>query len=146
MRSISPILLCTITTVSLISGAAIAQDKPAQWIDFGTASKGERLQLDANSILRSTMPVDDRINMEGRDGTETDKIPMRKVIVFSYKIGGRDRRAYTISCNGKNLKANPSWRTATTYVDYWPQYFSVAADTPASRQMLKNVCALGVNK
>jgi hypothetical protein len=92
------------------------------------------------------MPVDDKINMEGRDGTETDRIPMRKVIAFSYKIGERTRRAYTISCNRKNLKANPSWRTATTYVDYWPQYFSVAANTPASRQMLKNVCTLGVAK
>jgi hypothetical protein len=146
MQSNSSIFFFTIMITILLSGSAIAQDKPAQWIDFGTVSKGERLQLDANSIIRSTMPVDDRINMEGRDGTETDKIPMRKAIAFSYKIGGRTRHAYTISCNGKNLKAKPSWRTATTYIDYWPQYFSVAADTPASKQMLKNVCALSINK
>lgn len=146
MRSSSSIFIFTLATTISLSGTAIAQDKPAQWIDFGTASKGERLQLDANSILRSTMPVDDKINMEGRDGSETDNIPMRKIIAFSYKIGGRNRRAYTISCNGKNLKANPSWRTSTTYRDYWPQYFSVSADTPASRQMLKNVCALGAAK
>jgi hypothetical protein len=145
MRFISTLTLATITIAS-ISTIAIAQDKPAQWIEFGTVGEGERLQLDTNSVLRSKMPVNDRTNMEGLDGTETTNIPMRKVVVFTYKIGGRTRHAYTISCNGRNLNADPSWRTSTTYVDYWPQYFSVKADSSVSQQMLKNVCVLGTKK
>jgi hypothetical protein len=92
------------------------------------------------------MPVNDEINMEGRDGTETDNIPMRKVVSFTYNIGGRERHAYTTSCNGKNLATNPSWRTATTYIDYWPQYFSVMADSLVSKKMLKQVCVVNAAK
>ncbi len=146
MRFVTTALTLTITAIAIISCAASAQEKQPRWIDFGAVGTGDKLQLDINSILRTKMPIDDKINMEGRDGSETASIPMRNVIAFSYKIGGRTRSAYTISCNGRNLNATPSWRTSTTYVDYWPQYFSVPADSPASRQMLKNVCVLGIAK
>lgn len=148
MRSVLSIVTFSITAavISTIASTAVAQDKPAQWIDFGVVGKGEQLQLDTNNIIRSTMPIDDKTNMEGISGDETTGIPMRKVIFFNYKIGGRTRHAYTVSCQGRNLKAAPSWRTAITYIDYWPQYFSVQADSPASKQMLKNVCVLAMAK
>jgi hypothetical protein len=148
MRLTSSIFSLVIAVLSSVSGAAIAQDKPSKWIDFGKVGTGERLQLDVNNVLLSRMPIDDRINLEGMtdEDIKNAKIPMRRVIFFNYKIGGRLRNAYTISCNGKNLTANPSWRTSTTYIDYWPQYFSVPADSPTSRQMLKNVCVLGAAK
>ena len=130
------------STAVIILSAAPNAALAEQWIDFG-AAKGEQLQLDTSSVMSIKMPVDDRINMEG-GADEGSKVPMRKVISFKYKIGGRTRSAYTISCDGKKLKSNPSWRTATTYIDYWPQYFSVKADSPSSKQMLKNVCILGI--
>ena len=150
MRSLSSISIfaITATAISLIAGAAIAQNKPSKWIDFGSVGTGERIQLDINSVKQTQMPVNDRTNMEGMtdEDIKTSKIPMREVISFTYKIDGRSRYAYTISCKGRNLTVNPSWRTSTTSVDYWPQYFSVPADSPASRQMLKNVCSLGAVK
>jgi hypothetical protein len=148
MRSVSFTILCIpIATLALMfSHPAIAQDRPQNWIGFGSIGNGERLRLDTASIKPGTMPVNDKINMEGRDGTETDRIPMRKVVLFTYNIGGRERHAYTTSCNGKNLAANPSWRTATTFVDYWPQYFSVKADSLVSKKMLRQVCAVNPAK
>jgi hypothetical protein len=128
----------------MFSRPVIAQDRQQNWIGFGSVVNGEQLRLDTASIKPGKMPVNDKINMEGRDGTETDRIPMRKVVLFTYKIGGRERHAYTTSCNGKNLAANPSWRTATTYLDYWPQYFSVKADSPVSKKMLRQVCAVNI--
>jgi hypothetical protein len=148
MRSIS-FTICSIIIGAIIATFACpvnAQDRQPKWIDIGTFGNGDRLRLDIASILPGTMPVDDKINMEGRDGTETDNIPMRNVVVFTYNIGGRKRHAYTISCNGKNLVANPSWRTATTYIDYWPQYFSVKADSPIGKKMLKQVCTVNAAK
>ncbi|NJR32778.1 MAG: hypothetical protein HC778_08220, partial [Chamaesiphon sp. CSU_1_12] len=100
----------TAATISLISGIAIAQDKPSKWIDFGKVGNGEQLQLDIYSVTHTTMPVDDRTNMEGMTGEDVkeSKIPMRDAIAFTYKIGGRIRYAYTISCKGRNPIANPS--------------------------------------
>jgi hypothetical protein len=148
MRAVPFAVLYTITaiTIAMLSRSVIAQERQQKWIGFGEVDNGEQLRLDTASIQSVTMPVNDKINMEGRDGTETDKIPMRKVILFTYNIGGRDRHAYTISCKGKNLAANPSWRTATTYLDYWPQYFSVKADSPVSKKMLKQVCVVNASK
>jgi hypothetical protein len=141
-------LVIAVVTISIGSTAAISQDKPSKWIDFGKVGTGERLQLDVNNVFRTRMPIDDRTNLEGMtdEDIQTAKIPMRGVISFNYKIDGRLRRAYTNSCKNKNLTANPSWRTSTTFIDYWPQYFSVPADSLSSRQMLKNVCILGVSK
>ncbi|WP_310423709.1 hypothetical protein [Chamaesiphon sp. VAR_48_metabat_135_sub] len=128
----------------MVSIPVIAQDR--QWLGFGEVVNGEQLRLDLASVQSGTMPVNDKINMEGRDGSETDKIPMRKIVLFTYNIGGRERHGYTTSCNGKNLAANPSWRTATNYIDYWPQYFSVKADSPVSKKMLKQVCVVNASK
>jgi hypothetical protein len=133
-------------TIAIASNPVIAQDRQQKWIGFGDIGNGEQLRLDTVSIQSGTMPVNDKINMEGRDGTETDKILMRKVVLFTYNIGGRERHAYTTSCNGKNLAINPSWRTAITYIDYWPQYFSVKADSPVSKKMLKQVCVVNASK
>lgn len=148
MRVISLTLFWTMMTtiVPMFAHPVVAQDRAQKWVNFGTVANGERLQLDLASIQSSTMPVNDKINMEGRDGTETDKIPMQKVVLFNYNLGGRKRFAYTTSCNGRNLAANPSWRTATTYIDYWPQYFSVKADSPVSKKMLKQVCVVNAAK
>jgi hypothetical protein len=148
MRSIPSPLFYTIAimTIAMVSSPVIAQDRQQKWIGFGEVGNGEQLRLDTASIQSGTMPVNDKINMEGRDDTETGKIPMRKVVLFTYNIGGRERHAYTTSCNGKNLAANPSWRTATTYIDYWPQYFSVKADSPVSKKMLKQVCVVNASK
>jgi hypothetical protein len=148
MRFVSVTLLSTIlaTIVAAVSSPVNAQERQPQWLDFGTIGNGDRLLLNITSIQSGKMPVNDKINMEGRDGTETDNIPMRKVVLFTYNIGGRKRHAYTTSCSGINLAVNPSWRTATTYVDYWPQYFSVQADSPASRKMLKQVCVVNAAK
>lgn len=150
MRLISAIfsLFIVVVKISIGSGAAIAQDKPSKWIDFGKVGTGERLQLDVNNVIRTRMPIDDRTNLEGMtdEDIKNANIPMRGVISFNYKIDGRLRRAYTTSCKNKNLTTNPSWRTSTKVVDYWPQYFSVSADSSSSRQMLKNVCILGIAK
>ncbi|WP_310481967.1 hypothetical protein [Chamaesiphon sp. VAR_48_metabat_403] len=147
MRSISCTLFCTIMTaiVPMFANPVVAQDRSQKWIGVGKIGD-ERLQLDLASIQSGTMPTNDKINMEGRDGTETDKIPMQKVVLFNYNIGGRKRHAYTTACNGRNLAANPSWRTATSYIDYWPQYFSVKADSPVSQKMLKQVCVVNAAK
>jgi hypothetical protein len=138
--------LIIVTILAIVSSPVNAQDRSPKWIDFGAVVNGEQLRLDLASIQPGTMPVNDKINMEGRDGTETDKIPTRNVVLFTYNIGGRKRHAYTISCNGRNLATNPSWRTATNYIDYWPQYFSVNADSPVSKKMLKQVCAMNTTK
>ncbi len=147
MRSISFTLCCTIMAaiVPMFANPVVAQDRSPKWMSFGIVGN-ERLQLDLASIQSSTMPVNDKINMEGRDGTEPDKIPMQKVVLFNYNIGGRKRHAYTTACNSKNLAVNPSWRTATSYIDYWPQYFSVKADSPVSQKMLKQVCVVNAAK
>ena len=148
MRSVPFAIFYTITAmiIAMVSSPVIAQDRPQKWIGFGEVGNGEQLRLDTASIQSGTMPINDKINMEGRDGSETDKIPMRKVVLFNYNIGGRERHAYTTACNGRNLAANPSWRTATTYIDYWPQYFSVKADSPISKKMLKQVCVVSASK
>jgi hypothetical protein len=132
----------------IFTSTAIAQERPSKWIDFGRVGTTEKLQLDVNNIRYTQMPIDDRQNLEGMTGEDIKnaKIPMRDAISFTYKIGGRTRFAYTVSCKGKNLAPNPTWRTSTTTIDYWPQYFSVPADSPASRQMLKNVCGLATAK
>jgi hypothetical protein len=89
------------------------------------------------------MLADDSLNNE--DGFY-DNLPKIRVVAFDYSIGGRTRSAYTRSCNSGNFAANPSWRTYTSFIDYWPQYFSVEADSVASKRMLQRVCTLSLSK
>jgi hypothetical protein len=144
MRStLSRVTFTLIVTYALmISSLTEAKAQSPRWLDFGETSNGEKLQLDASSVKLETMAIDDTINMEGLDNDDVKGIPMHSVVAFKYNIGGRDRMAYTISCNGRSLMNNPEWRTFTRHIDYWPQYFSVSADSNSSIKMLKKVCKL----
>jgi hypothetical protein len=141
----SAIILTTLATIATISIAANAKTTSAKWIDFGTTN-GARLKLDANSIKSMRRPIDDSINLEGRDDAYKNSLPMHRVISFDYNVAGYKRSAYTTSCQGSNLKVNPSWRTYITIVDYWPQYFSVAANSAVRRNMLVRVCKMSATK
>jgi hypothetical protein len=136
------ISLCTIALATVGGMRVVAE---SQWVSFGRASNGEVLQLDIGSVTYRIMPVNDRINTEGM--AEEDirrRIPHHRVLAFEYKIGERKRKAYTAACQGGQLLANPSWRTFTTYIDHWPQYFSVPAHSLASQKLLREVCGLGL--
>lgn len=111
------------------------------WVEFGETNSGETLKLKEASIKFQMMLVDDSLNNE--DG-HYDNLPKIKVVAFDYSVGGRTRSAYTKSCNGGNVDANPSWKTYTSFIDYWPQYFLVKADSMASQKMLERVCSLSL--
>jgi len=132
-----------IASLSLLSTPALAQSIPQRWVDFGTTNSGETLKLNETSIKFEIMLVDDTLNNE--DG-HYDNLPKIRVVAFEYSIGGRKRSAYTKSCNQGNLAANPSWKTFTSLIDYWPQYFLVKADSVASKKMLQRVCTLSQNE
>lgn len=136
-------LTIAIASLSNFSTPVIAQTNQQQWVDFGQTNSGETLKLNERSIKFQMMLVDDSLNNE--DG-HYDNLPKIKVVAFEYSIEGRKRNAYTKSCNGGNVAANPSWRTYTSYRDYWPEYFGVEADSVASQKMLQRVCALSLYK
>jgi hypothetical protein len=71
---------------------------------------------------------------------------LQTIEVFDYSISGRKRSGYTKSCKQGNLAANPTWKTYTSLIDYWPQYFLVEADSVASKKMLQRVCSLSLYK
>ena len=126
-----------------LSTPVLAQTNQERWVDFGKTNSGETLRLNEKSIKFEMMLIDDTLNNE--DGFY-DNLPKIRVVAFDYSIGGRKRSAYTKSCNRGNLAANPSWRTYTSFIDYWPQYFSVEADSVASKRMLQQVCTLSLSK
>ncbi len=129
--------------ITQLSIPVLAQVNQEQWVDFGKTNSGETLSLNESSIKFERMLVDDSLNNE--DGFY-DNLPKIRVVAFEYSVGGRKRSAYTKSCNRGNLAADPSWRTYTSFIDYWPQYFSVEADSVASKKMLQRVCTLSLSK
>lgn len=130
-----------LASLSIFSTPVLAQLNQEQWVEFGQTNSGETLKLNERSIKFEMMLPDDSLNNE--DG-HYDNLPKMKVVAFDYSIGGRKRSAYTKSCNRGNLAANPRWRTYTSFIDYWPQYFSVEADSVASKRMLQRVCTLSL--
>ena len=130
-------------SLSLFSTPSIAQTTRQQWISFGQTNDGEILKLNTSSIKFRMMLIDDTINEEG--GYES-KLPRIKVVAFDYSIGGRKRSAYTKSCQGGSVADRPNWKTYTSFLDYWPQYFQVEADSISSQKMLQRVCLLSANK
>ncbi len=143
MQLIKSATAIAITSLSLFSTPALAQTNQERWVDFGKTKSGETLRLNERSIKFEMMLPDDSLNNE--DG-HYDNLPKIRVVAFDYSIGGRKRSAYTKSCHPGNLAANPSWRTYTSFIDYWPQYFSVEADSVASKRMLQRVCTLSLSK
>ncbi|AFZ24985.1 hypothetical protein Cylst_2788 [Cylindrospermum stagnale PCC 7417] len=136
----------TISSLSIFSTPVIAQINKERWVDFGKTNSGETLKLNESSIGFQMMLVDDTLNNEDGFYSDNDKFPKIKVVVFDYRINGRKRSAYTKSCNSGNLAPNPTWKTYTSFIDYWPQYFLVEADSLASKKMLQRVCALSLYK
>lgn len=143
MQLIKSATAIAIASLSILSTPVLAQTNQERWVDFGKTNSGETLRLNERSIKFEMMLIDDSLNNE--DG-HYDNLPKIKVIAFEYSIGGRKRSAYTKSCKGGNLAANPSWRTYTSFIDYWPQYFSVEADSVASKKILQRVCTLSLDK
>lgn len=141
MQLIKSATALAIASLSIFSTPVLAQTNQEQWVDFGRTNGGETLRLNEKSIEFEMMLTDDSLNNE--DGFYDD-LPKIKVVAFDYSIGGRKRSAYTKSCNSGNLAANPSWKTFTTFIDYWPQYFLVEADSVASHKMLQRVCTLSL--
>ncbi|MFN4953490.1 MAG: hypothetical protein ACK5F3_05185 [Aphanizomenon sp.] len=109
-------------------------------------NSGEILKLNDSSIGFQMMLADGSLNNEDGFYNDNDKFPKTKVIVFDYSISGRKRSGYTKSCKQGNLAANPTWKTYTSLIDYWPQYFLVEADSVASKKMLQRVCSLSLYK
>jgi len=120
-----------------------AQITQQRWVDLGKTNSGETLKLNEKSIEFQLVLIDESLNNE--DGFY-DKLPKTKVVAFEYSIGGRKRYAYTKSCKDGNVTSNPNWKTYTSIIDYWPQYFLVEADSVASKKMLQRVCALSLYK
>lgn len=143
MQLIKSAAAIAITSLSIFSTPALAQTNQERWVDFGKTKSGETLRLNERSIKFEMMLPDDSLNNE--DG-HYDNLPKIRVVAFEYSVGGRKRSAYTKSCKGGNLAANPNWRTYTAFIDYWPQYFSVEADSVASKRMLQRVCTLSLSK
>lgn len=143
VQLIKSVTAIAIGTLSIFSTPSIAQTDRQQWMSFGQTNSGEILQLNTSSIKFRMMLIDDTINEEG--GYES-KLPRIKVVAFDYSIGGRKRSAYTKSCQGRSITDRPSWKTYTSFLDYWPQYFQVEADSIASQKMLQRVCHLSANK
>ena len=143
MQLIKSATAVAIASLSIFSKPVLAQVKPERWVEFGKTKSGETLKLNESSIKFEMMLADDSLNNE--DGFY-DNLPKIRVVAFDYSIGGRKRSAYTKSCNGGNLAANPSWRTYTSFIDYWSQYFSVEADSVASKKLLQRVCTLSLDK
>jgi hypothetical protein len=129
-------------SLSIFSTGAIAQTDREEWVSFGKMANAEVLKLDRKSIKFRSMLIDDTINEEG--GYE-GKVPRIQVVAFDYSIGGRKRIAYTKSCKGSSLGNRPSWRTSTSFVDYWPKYFQVEADSIPSQKMLQMVCSVSAD-
>ena len=143
MQLIKSATAIAITSLSIFSTPTLAQTNQERWVDFGKTNSGEALKLNETSINFEMMLVDDTLNNE--DGFY-DNLPKIRVVTFDYSVGGRKRSAYTKSCNRGNLAANPNWRTYTSFIDYWPQYFSVEADSVASKRMLQRVCTLSLGQ
>lgn len=143
MQLIKSATAIAIASLSMFSTPVLAQINQERWVDFGKTNSGETLRLNKESIKFEMMLADDSLNNE--DGFYNN-LPKIKVVAFEYSIGGRKRSAYTKSCNGGNLAANPSWKTYTSFIDYWPQYFLVKADSVASQRMLQQVCGLSLSK
>ncbi|HEY9602054.1 MAG TPA: hypothetical protein V6C85_10625 [Allocoleopsis sp.] len=143
MQLIPSAAAIAIASLSIFSTPVLAQISQERWVDFGKTNTGETLRLNESSIKFEMMLVDDSLNNE--DGFY-DNLPKIRVVAFEYSIEGRKRSAYTKSCTRGNLAANPSWRTYTSFIDYWPQYFSVNADSVASKRMLQRVCTLSLDK
>lgn len=143
MQLIKSATAIAMASLSIFSMPVLAQTNQERWVDFGKTKSGEILRLNERSIKFEMMLSDDSLNNE--DG-HYDNLPKIRVVTFDYSVGGRKRSAYTKSCNHGNLAANPSWRTFTSFIDYWPQYFSVEADSVASKKLLQRVCTLSVDK
>ncbi|MBK1990085.1 hypothetical protein A0J48_021575 [Sphaerospermopsis aphanizomenoides BCCUSP55] len=136
----------TISALSLFSTPVIAEIDKGQWVDFGKVHSGEILKLNERSINFENMLVDDTLNNQDGFYNDNDKFPKMKVVVFEYSLNNKKRIAYTKSCNSGNLTANPSWKTYTSLIDNWPQYFRVDVDNVASQKMLQRVCTLSLEK
>ncbi|MBD2666747.1 hypothetical protein B6N60_02957 [Richelia sinica FACHB-800] len=134
-----------ISCLSIITTPVLAQSQQKKWVDFGQTNSGEIIKLNENSVKFEIMLADDTLNNEDGFYSDNDKYPKVKVVVFEYNIGGRKRNAYTKSCDYGKLTTNPSWKTYTTFIDYWPQYFLISADSVASQNMLQRVCTLSLS-
>lgn len=134
-----------ISCLPIFTTPVLAQNKQEKWVDFGQTNNGEIIKLNERSVKFEIMLADETLNDEDRFYSENDTYPKVKVVIFEYSIGGRTRNAYTKSCNHGKLSANPSWKTYTTFIDYWPQYFLVPADSIASQNMLRRVCTLSLS-
>ncbi|MBS9391707.1 MAG: hypothetical protein HEQ29_00585 [Dolichospermum sp. LBC05a] len=146
MQLIKCVTAITISSLSIFSIPVIAQTNKERWVDLGKTNSGEILKLNDSSIGFQMMLADDSLNNEDGFYNDNDKFPKTKVIVFDYSISGRKRSGYTKSCKQGNLAANPTWKTYTSLIDYWPQYFLVEADSVASKKMLQRVCSLSLYK
>lgn len=134
-----------ISSVSIFTIPVLAQNQQERWVDFGQTNSGEIIRLNERSVKFKIMLADDTLNDEDGFYIQNNKYPKVKVVVFEYNIGGRKRNAYTKSCKQGKLSANPSWKTYTNFIDYWPQYFLVPADSIASQNMLQRVCTLSLS-
>jgi hypothetical protein len=143
MQVIKSAAAIAMASMSIFPTPVFAQTNQERWVDFGKTNSGETLRLNERSIKFDMMLTDDSLNNE--DGFY-DNLPKIKVVTFDYSVGGRKRSAYTKSCKGGQLAANPSWKTFTTLIDYWPQYFLVEADSVASNKLLQRVCRLSLDK
>ncbi|MBD2295350.1 hypothetical protein H6G06_18205 [Anabaena sphaerica FACHB-251] len=145
MQLIKYTIAIAISSLPIFTTPVLAQTKQEKWVDFGQTNNGEIIKLNESSVKFEIMLADDTLNNEDGFYSDNDKYPKVKVVVFEYNIGGRKRNAYTKSCNRGKLSANSSWKTYTTFIDYWPQYFLVEADSAASQNMLRRVCTLSLS-
>jgi hypothetical protein len=134
-----------IYSLAILTTPVFAQVDQEKWVYFGQTNSDEILKLNESSVKFQIMLADDTLNNEDGHYSENDKYPKVKVVVFDYNIGGRKRNAYTKSCDNGKLTANLSWKTFTSVIDYWPQYFMVEADSAASQNMLRRVCTLSLS-
>ncbi|ARV59159.1 hypothetical protein BZZ01_11405 [Nostocales cyanobacterium HT-58-2] len=114
-----------------------------RWVTLGKTNDGEVLALNESSVEIIDIQIDESINNE--DGFY-ENLPMTKAVQFDYRIGKRERRAYTKACKNGVVVGNPHWKTYTTAIDYKFQYFLVEADSDASKKMLRRVCSLSIYK
>ncbi|WP_413173360.1 hypothetical protein [Anabaena azotica] len=136
----------TISALSIFSTPVIAQTDKEDWTNFGKVHSGEILKLNEKSVKFETILVDDTLNNQDGFYNDNDKFPKIRVVVFEYSINNKKRIAYTKSCNSGNLTANPYWKTYTSLIDNWPQYFRVDVDNVANQKMLQRVCTLSLEK
>jgi hypothetical protein len=99
--------------------------------------------LNETSVEIIDIQIDESINNEGGF---YENLPMTKAVQFDYRIGKKERRAYTKACKNGVVVGNPHWKTYTTAIDYKFQYYLVEADSDTSKKMIRRVCSLSIYK